>query len=226
MYQGGVEALFSGMTAARAFAPAPTPHPSGRRGPLPSIESVSDAAETVRAAIAGDQRAWDVLVDRYTGLIWAITRAHRLRNEEAADVNQVVWLRLVESLSTLREPDRVGAWLATVARHECLRLIRRAGRELLTDEELLPGDAAFVSSDPVDLGLLGRERDAAVSRAFARLPARCQTLLRVLMADPRPGYEEVAAGLDMPIGSIGPTRQRCIDRLRRDPELREAVGDV
>jgi RNA polymerase sigma factor (sigma-70 family) len=170
-------------------------------------------ADLVRAAADGDRSSWDELVARYSGLVWAVARGHRLQGEDAADVFQTTWLRLVEQLGRLREPDRVGAWLATTARRECLRVLRRSGRERVTGPELLdavPDDAA-----PVDDALLRAERQQAVWLSLEAAPPRCQRLLRVLAADPPLSYTEVAEVLDMPIGSIGPTRRRCLEHLRR-----------
>jgi RNA polymerase sigma factor (sigma-70 family) len=174
------------------------------------------AGELVRAAADGDQHAWDELVERFTGLVWSVIRAYRMGPADGADVNQVVWLRLVENLDHIRDPERVGSWLATVARRECVRLLRRSGREVAVDDVEVSDEDTGVTSD---LGLLTSERDRAIWQAFERLPPQCRALLRVLMADPRPSYDEVAAALEMPIGSIGPTRQRCLDRLRRSPEV-------
>jgi len=168
----------------------------------------------VRSAAAGDRPAWDALVEQFAGLVWAVTRSHRLSDADAADVSQTTWLRLVERLDSLREPERVGAWLATTARRECLRTLGGRQREVVADLDSLPGDEAG-SGD----GLLERERAAAMRGAFTRLGERCQRLLRVLMADPAPSYDDVAAALEMPVGSIGPTRARCLDRLRRDGAL-------
>jgi RNA polymerase sigma factor (sigma-70 family) len=172
----------------------------------------------VRAASEGDREAWNALVARYGGLIWSVARAHRLGDADAADVFQTTWLRLVEHLGEIRDPDRVGSWLATTARHECLRILRVGQRHVLTDGfELIEG-----SSDAgVDARLLTEERDAALWRAFARISERCRALLRMLAADPPPSYEEVGAALDMPVGSIGPTRGRCLEQLR---ERAAAVG--
>jgi RNA polymerase sigma factor (sigma-70 family) len=178
--------------------------------------SASALTELVRAAAAGDQSAWDELVDRFAGLVWAIARAHRLSAADAADVSQTTWLRLVEHLNRLRDPERVGAWLAATARHECLRVIRHAGRFVADGEVDL--DAIAVDPEPSTL-LLANERTAALWRAIDALPERCRTLIRVLMADPPPSYEDVAAALDMPIGSIGPTRARCLEQLKRRPEI-------
>jgi RNA polymerase sigma factor (sigma-70 family) len=168
------------------------------------------------AAGEGDEGAWSTLVDRFEGLIWATTRAHRLSSAEAADVTQTTWLRLVENLDRIEEPERLGAWLATTARRECLRHIRLRARELPAAD-----DTVFdtPTDDPVETRLLGRERSDALRRAFARVGERCQALLRMLAAVDPPSYEEIGAALGMPIGAIGPTRARCLDKLRRSPEL-------
>lgn len=164
-------------------------------------------------ASRGDQAAWDVLISRFEGLIWATVRAYRLEAGDAADVVQTVWLRLVEYLGRLRDPERLGGWLATTARHESLHCLRRSGRTVLTGDE-----ADFEPRQPVgtplDAGLLASERDAALWRALRAVSERCQRLLRTLAADPTPSYEEVGRALDMPVGSIGPTRARCLERLR------------
>ena len=170
---------------------------------------MSEVAELVAAAAEGDQVAWDGLVDRFNGLVWSVARAHRLSPVDAADVVQTTWLRLVEHLGRLQEPERVGAWLATTARRECLRVLRHSARQIPSEE--LPEEA---SNAPLDAGLLSEERDRALWQAFGGLSARCQELLRVLVAEPPPSYEDVSAALDMPIGSIGPTRARCLERLR------------
>ena len=170
---------------------------------------MAEVAELVRAAADGDQAAWHGLVDRYNGLVWSVARAHRLSTVDASDVVQTTWLRLVENLGRLQDPERVGAWLATTARRECLRTLRHSARQVPT--EAVPEVAA---EGRVDSALLVEERDRLLWQAFGGLSERCQTLLRILVADPPPSYEEVGAALDMPIGSIGPTRQRCLDRLR------------
>ena len=169
-----------------------------------------ELAALVRAARDGDGESWNALVARYGGLIWGVARAHRLGDADAADVFQTTWLRLVEHLDEIRNPDGIGAWLATTARHECLRVLRVGQRQVLTDGFDLPDEAA---PSALDARLLASERDAALWRAFDRLPGRDQALLRLLVADPQPSYQEIAAALDMPIGSIGPTRARALERL-------------
>src|SRR3954454_23729731 len=173
-------------------------------------------SELVHAAGDGDQDAWDALVDRFAGLVWSIARAHRLSAADAADVSQTTWLRLVEHLGRIRDPQRGGAWLAAPARHECLRVIRHAGRFIADGDVDL--DAVGTEPEPSTL-LLATERTAALWRAVEALPERCRMLIRVLMADPPPSYEDVAEAFDMPVGSIGPTRARCLDQLRRRPEI-------
>ena len=179
----------------------------------------------VRSAGAGDARAWDRLVEEFAGMVWAIARAHRLSTADAADVAQRTWLRLFERLDTIREPDRVGAWLATVARRECLWALRAAARHVPAGDDLASSECA---ESPLE-HVLAAERDMRLWRSFSRLRASDQALLRLLMADPQPSYEEISAGLDMPVGSIGPTRARALERLRQelDPEdslTLESVG--
>ncbi len=164
------------------------------------------------AASAGDQRAWDALVDRYTSLLWSVARSYRLPAPDAADVVQTTWLRLVEHLDRIADPDRLPGWLATTARRECMRLLRHAGREIQSYTALIdvPDDAPELDAD-----LLRDERDAALWRALALLDEFCQQLIRVLMADPPPSYAEASAILGIPVGSVGPSRGRCLSKLRR-----------
>ena len=179
-----------------------------------------EAAKCVGKAAAGDRQAWERLVDAYGGLIWAIARNHRLGQGDAADVSQTTWLRLLEHIDRLTEPSRVGAWLATTARRECLRVQARSRRVILVAEQSELEPPRW--EDPgLDAELLRAERDAVLAAATARLPERCQALLRLLMLDPPPSYEEISAALDLPIGSIGPTRGRCLRKLR---ELVETEG--
>lgn len=169
-----------------------------------------EVEELVQRVRAGDRAAWIALTDRYTGLLWSIARAMRLGEEDAADAVQTTWLRLVERLDTLRDPQRLGGWLATTVRRECLAVLRRRARQVPTDS----WDEVTDDADPLDGALLRRERDAALWRAFRSLDQPCQALLRVLMADPPPSYREAAEALHTPVGSIGPRRQRCLGKLR------------
>jgi RNA polymerase sigma factor (sigma-70 family) len=162
----------------------------------------------------GDAAAWAALTDRYTNLLWSIARGLRMNEPDAADAVQTTWLRLVENLDQIRDPDKLGSWLATTVRRECYDISRRASRV----QPGAPGpegwDQIEADDDPLDDALLRDERDAMLWRAFHGLRPNCQSLLRVLIAEPSPSYAEVSAALDIPVGSIGPTRQRCLKCLR------------
>jgi RNA polymerase sigma factor (sigma-70 family) len=167
--------------------------------------------ELVARARESDPVAWSELVHKYTRLVWHVIHGfHQLDGERRADVHQTVWLRLAEQLDALRDPTRVGGWLATTARNECLRQVRQQGREV-PERDIEPEQ---VENSP-ERHLLETERDAALWQAFALLRPDCQQLLRLLIADPPFSYDEVAEILDMPRGSVGPTRQRCLETLRK-----------
>jgi RNA polymerase sigma factor (sigma-70 family) len=180
-----------------------------------SVENLSrlDAAQLVRLAADGDLRAWEQLVERYGRLIWSITVEFRLVESDAADVTQTTWLRLFEHIGRLEHPDRVASWLASTSRHECLRHVAARKRIVLghDDDDL----TSVVAQDPeVDERLLADERAQVVRTALTRLPKRHQRLLEMLMADPPASYADISDELGLPIGSIGPTRGRCLARLR------------
>jgi RNA polymerase sigma factor (sigma-70 family) len=173
-----------------------------------------DVAWLVRRAAEGDQWAWERLVDQYARLVWAMTRDFKLVESDAADVAQVTWLRLLEHIDRLEHPARVGSWLAATARHECLRSVAARKKIVLVhDDGALNGVAAHQQPE-VDERLLADERAQAVRAALARLPRRWQRLLELLMADPPASYAEISDQLGVPVGSIGPTRGRCLARLR------------
>ncbi|MDP9795144.1 RNA polymerase sigma factor (sigma-70 family) [Catenuloplanes nepalensis] len=178
----------------------------------------TDLPAVVDAAAAGDRAAWDVLVERYGRLVWAIARGFRLGDADAADVSQAVWLRLVENLDGIRDPGALASWLGTTTRREALAVLRRRSDVPLSDLD----DTDAGDEPPPWHGVLAEERDRELWRAFDRLPHRCQRLLRLLVIEPA-GYSAAAAALDVPIGSLGPTRARCLHALRA--ELRTADGD-
>jgi RNA polymerase sigma factor (sigma-70 family) len=172
----------------------------------------ADPPQLVSRARQGDAEAWSALVSRYSGLVWSVTRAHRLGDADAADAFQATWVKLVEHLDALHEPAAVGGWLATTARRECLRVLRHTARTTCSDT--LP-DVADVGPE-LDARLLISEREAELWKAFSRLRQGDQALLRMLAAEPAPSYQEISAALKMPVGSIGPTRARALERLRRE----------
>ena len=146
-------------------------------------------------------------------MILAIARGCRLCEADAWEVQQTTWLRLVENIGKVQQPERVGSWLATTAHRECLRLIRMRSRLSFDEDSLsqLPDD----SIPSADAGPIAEEQSALVRKAFERLSPRCQRLLAFFAEDDARSYKEISTALSMPIGSIGPTRGRCLDHLRR-----------
>jgi RNA polymerase sigma factor (sigma-70 family) len=171
-------------------------------------------ADLVSAAAAGDSGAWNQLVDRFAGMVWAVARSYRLNPADAADISQTTWLRLVQHLDRIEQPERLGAWLATTARHEALRVARQASRQLPVGDEATI-DLIAEEGVSTDEALLADERAHELWALVTRLPARCQLILRLLTADPPLSYRDLGEALDMPIGSIGPTRARCLEHLRK-----------
>jgi RNA polymerase sigma factor (sigma-70 family) len=164
-------------------------------------------------AADGDQRAWDSLVTRYSGLVWATARSFRLGDADAADVFQATWFRLVEKLHLIRDGAGLGSWLATTARREAIDVLRRRGRESPAEvTEQLEG-ARSTTGLPEE-SVLRQEEHRLLWQAIERLPERCARLMRLLGAQPAPSYAEIAVTLDMPLGSVGPTRARCLETLR------------
>jgi RNA polymerase sigma factor (sigma-70 family) len=180
--------------------------------------------DLVARARAGDIRAWDALVERYAPLIWSICRKYRLGQADAEDVAQNVWLQLVNQLGKIREPGALPGWLATSARWECGRLVRAApgphAARYPLDAQAIPDEQA----GPADQDLLAAERHAALRQALASLPPDGQRLITLLAADPPVPYAQISARLGIPIGSIGPTRRRCLDKMRRHPAIAALSG--
>ena len=169
--------------------------------------------QLVASAAGGDRDAWDRLVGEFSGLVWSVIRGCGLYGAEASDVSQTVWLRFVEHIDRLRQTERAGAWLATTARHECFRVLRRQGRQVVTAE--VPEVAGPDDSETVVDAVVAADDRVAVIVALGRIPARCQELLRLMTVEPRLTYDDIAAALGVPRGWIGPTRGRCLNHLRR-----------
>jgi RNA polymerase sigma factor (sigma-70 family) len=183
---------------------------------IPTRRSAAEDEENcalVRAAAAGDSKAWNGLVSRYVALLWSIAFRHGLNENDAADVVQNTWLRLFEHIDDVREPARVGAWLATTAQREALRIVAQHKRMVPSDDE-----ATFDGADrlqaPVDEQLLARELADEAVAALDALPPTWRALVVALTQDPPLTYEEIVADLGVPIGSIGPTRGRSVRKLR------------
>ena len=178
----------------------------------------------VTRAAAGDQSAWDKIVERYSPLVWSICVRYQLGRQDIDDVGQNVWLLLVERIGSLREPAALPGWLATTTQRECLRVLRaerRKDRAVLLPEDQMPPDA---DAAMIDQEILIAERDAALRAAFAELSPSCRELLSMLVCDPPCAYAQISTTLGVAVGSIGPMRARCLDRLRRSPHL-AAIAD-
>ena len=186
---------------------------TGARRTNAAVPDASELVSWVRRAATGDLQAWNRLVDQYSKLIWSITTNFKLVESDAADVVQTTWMRLIEHIDRIEQPARVGSWLASTARNECLRHVAARKRIVLVQEdgEL---DSADRHVPEVDEALLASERAHYVREAMSHLPPQWQRLMELLMSDPPASYSEISDQLGLPIGSIGPTRGRCLARLR------------
>ena len=207
------------MTAATASAPGPP-----ARNDAGWRRDASVVTGLVARARNGDKQAWDALVDRYAPLIWSICRRYELGSADAEDVGQNVWLRLVDQLDRVRNPAALPGWLVTTTRRECLRVLRSTRGPLaavcVPDAGTIPDEQAAAA----DSELLTAECHAALRDAFGHLPPAGQRLIALLIADPPLPYAEISARLGIPVGSIGPNRSRCLDKLRRHPAIAALIN--
>ena len=199
--------------------------------PDPNLASDAEAmrddpavTDLVARARNGDKQAWDALVERYAPLIWSICRRHQLRTTDADDISQSVWLRLVNRLDRIREPAALPGWLATTTRRECRRVVRtaRGSRpvDYALDVENLPDELARTADQEV----LEAERHAALRQAFGALDPFSRQLVALLIQDPPVPYAEISAKLGIAVGSIGPYRGRCLEKLRRHPAIAALIN--
>jgi len=193
--------------------PLTTPTDPVGHGPQCRGEGI---AETVRAATAGDEAAWTTLVRRFTPALRAAARGFRLPLDDVEDVVQNTWLAAIRHIHELNDPHALPAWLLVTARRESLRMHQRSLREVVTDEP--PDEVAPESEWPVRAVIDAEQRDA-LDAAVERLPARQRDLVGTLLSEPDSRYDDIAGRLAMPVGSIGPTRRRALERLRRDRSL-------
>ena len=195
--------------------------PSAQGAPTRTLIDAAglSTADLVIRAKGGDSKAWEALVERFAPLIWSICRRYRLGPADAADVGQCVWLRLVDKLVAIRDPAALAGWLVTTTERECVRVLRAAQRPEALRQVL---DAENITDEQIGMAeheLLVAERHAALREALARLPPKCQQLMALLVEDPPVPYAEISARLCIPVGSIGPSRARCLEKLRRDPVI-------
>ncbi|MFG1604411.1 RNA polymerase sigma factor [Actinoplanes sp. NPDC049265] len=168
--------------------------------------------ELVKASIDRNEDAWNELVRRFAGLVAFVIRHYRLSASDTQDVSQLVWLRLVEHLGQIREPAALPGWLATTTRHECERYLRVNGRSVAVDPMTMKEDRS--AAPDIDEMLLAVERRQVLLDGLGQLAPQQRELLLMLAADPPYSYAEISRILGIPIGSIGPTRSRVLDKLR------------
>lgn len=179
--------------------------------------SLRTVEQLVQAAGQGDEKAWAAIVDRYTQLVWSVARRQGLSASSADDVVQTTWLKLAENIEKIRDPSRLSGWLATTARNAAMDVHRKSTRIDLYDS--VPENPSLDSE--IETPLLDSERDQSLWQAFRSLTAKCQEILGLMAADPDLSYEEIGVILQMPHGSIGPTRRRCLEALQNKPGIKD-----
>jgi RNA polymerase sigma factor (sigma-70 family) len=184
--------------------------------PCPRPGRSTDLHALVAAARSREAWAWDAIVARFTPTVRSVARRHRLGDADQDEVAQLTWIRLLGAIDRIEDPAALGGWLATTARRECLRVLAASRREVPVEEAPAVADVAAAAAEDV---AAAEERRLALREAIAGLRDRQRELVGLLLCDPPLSYEEVGRRLGMPVGSIGPTRLRCISRLRRDERL-------
>ncbi|MFI6098732.1 RNA polymerase sigma factor [Lentzea sp. NPDC051213] len=173
------------------------------------MDSNTEVLLAWRSGLSG----WDVLVDRYSRLVWSVPRSFRLSHTDAADVYQCTWLCLAEHLTRIRQPESLAAWLVRTATHHSIRVVRARGREVPVD--LWEPESTLPTPDEV---VLATERERRLWSGLAQLTERCQRLLRIAAHSPELSYAQIADALGMKTASVGSTRSRCLTALRRKLE--------
>jgi len=194
---------------------------SARRQPKQPASTSDDLRPLVLAATRGDEQARETLVKRFTPTLRGILRGYRLNAADTDDVIQASWTSAFTNIDRLRKPDAIGSWLIMIARREALRVIARSRREVLVEEPSYPDERTYPAPEAA---LVEAQEQQALHAAVDRLPTRQRTLLRTLLAATDSSYADVARKLGIPVGSIGPTRDRALANLRRDPRLTALVG--
>lgn len=214
------------MFARERFAGAPRRSILGmnRNLAFPSTDTLDDLVTRARA---GESDAWQEIMSRFEGLVRATAHRYRLPATEVDDVTQTVWLRLVENIDRLREPQALPGWVATTAARESGRMLTKARRSVSVDPtdqaEIDRPDVAVLATDDPSDHLIREEARDAVRSGLEQLPEQSRLLLRLLSQDPSPSYAEISDRLGMPVGSIGPTRARCLRKLSETATVRPLV---
>jgi RNA polymerase sigma factor (sigma-70 family) len=195
-----------------------------------SMKMLEDKNGTVVALVEearrGEQASWAALLQQFTPLVRGVARRYRLNDGDAEDVAQTVWLQLLQHLERIREPRSLPKWIVTTARHESLRVAR--SRAVTLSIESLAGGPDELPADHVgvDFALLRAEEAQALRDGLAALPHPHRELLLMLSVEPRLSYREISRRLHIPVGSIGPTRARSLERLRTTPAMRRYLGST
>jgi RNA polymerase sigma factor (sigma-70 family) len=175
------------------------------------VEHMTEFSALISRAADRDESAWAELVAEFGPMMRSIAAGFRLTAEEAADAAQTTWMRLLSNIGRIREPERIAGWLATTMRRECAGTLRRRGREQVLDDWMAVGED---DGDRLIAGLVSEERNRTLWRLVDRLPANQRRLVLALAQESEPSYKEVASAMAIPIGSIGPTRARALNRLK------------
>jgi RNA polymerase sigma factor (sigma-70 family) len=197
---------------------------AGTREDNRPVRDDSPAAALAIRARNSERQAWDELVEQYAPLVWSICRRYRLSRADADDVGQSVWLGLLDHLASLRDPAALPGWLSTTTQRECGRVLRVARRPDAPGYAPGAEDVVDERTPVAEQELLTAERHAALREAFAHLPPDGQRLIGILLQDPPVPYAEISAKLGIPVGSIGPNRRRCLEKLRRHTAIAALIN--
>jgi RNA polymerase sigma factor, sigma-70 family len=170
------------------------------------------AADAFREWLDGDRGAMDRLVSAMNPVLWHVVRAYRLDEASAKDVIQDTWVAFVRSYGSIDDPQAISSWLTVTARRTAWRTAKQASVQVATETDEL--EQTMETEPPAEDAAVARLDQSALWRGVQALSERCQRLLRIVAFDGRPDYRRIAEDLGMPIGSIGPTRARCLDKLR------------
>jgi RNA polymerase sigma factor (sigma-70 family) len=175
----------------------------------PAIDTLTHG-ELLKLAAGGDRSAWDALVERFGQMVWSVARGFRLDDATAKDVAQTVWLKLIENVDSIKDPERLPGWLATTCRREAMKVAKSRDRMVPTEFEY---DVEDPSTGAEEL-LIDDEENRLVAKAFKTLDDACRQLLRLMTIEPPLSYEEISEATGRPMGSLGPTRARCLEKLK------------
>ncbi len=193
-----------------------------------------ELSELVRLSLTGDAKAWEHLVRRLERVVWKAVNMMTIEDEVRKDAFAATWLRLVERLDSIREPEKLPGWLTTTATNEVRHILRQRSRQQVSIDWSITGDplgdvlmSTGASSGEHEREVVRSEANRSIRRAFSMLDEECRQLLTVLvLADPPLSYQQASEQLDRPVGALGPSRRRCLDKLRASSSMREWTGDA